>query len=64
MPIVFPSPTLPLWRDCVGVEIGSSVWPDFGPSGPSPLTLASEHIVFGNHHNATLGDVETLPVAF
>src|SRR5215471_9154637 len=23
------------WRDCVGVDIGSSIWPDFGPSGPS-----------------------------
>src|SRR5262249_36053406 len=23
------------WRDCVGVEIGSSVWPKFGLSGPS-----------------------------
>src|SRR5262249_9951240 len=22
------------WRNGVGVEIGSSVWPDFGPSGP------------------------------
>src|SRR5690348_10129835 len=30
------------WRDRVGVEIGYSVWPDFGPYGPFPASATAE----------------------